>query len=68
MPPIDLNDPDRVVAAFREGASANRGAACRRGSIDVISAPGRLIATGDLHDNPIHFAKAACERTPGGPP
>ncbi|MFI4898280.1 MAG: metallophosphoesterase [Phycisphaerales bacterium JB059] len=57
MPPIDLNDPDRVVAAFRAGASANREAACRQGSIDVISAPGRLIATGDLHDNPIHFAK-----------
>jgi hypothetical protein len=57
VPPIDLNDPDRVVAAFREGASANREAACRRGSIDVINAPGRLIATGDLHDNPIHFAK-----------
>lgn len=39
------------------GADANRGAACRRASIEVISAPGRLIATGDLHDNPVHFQK-----------
>lgn len=38
-------------------AEANRDASCRRGSIDVISAPGRLIATGDLHDNPLHLAR-----------
>lgn len=57
MPTIDLSDPDRVCSAFLEGARANREASCRRGSIDVIHAPGRLIATGDLHDNPIHFAR-----------
>lgn len=44
------------------GAAANRAAACRRGSIDWVE-PSRdrsgrtLIATGDLHDNPIHFAR-----------
>ncbi len=54
---IDLNDPDAVCAAFCAGGEANRESACRTGSIDVISAPGRLIATGDLHDNPIHFAR-----------
>lgn len=57
MPPIDLNDPDAVCSAFLSGARANREAPCRQGSIDVIRSPGRLIATGDLHDNPIHFAK-----------
>lgn len=54
---IDLRDPEAVCRALIEGAEANRGAACRQGSIDVISPPGRLIATGDLHDNPMHFAK-----------
>lgn len=42
---------------LRAGAAANRAAACRKGSIDIIYPPGRLIATGDLHDNPIHFDK-----------
>lgn len=54
---IDLKSPDEVCRVLREGADANRSASCRRGSIDAIAAPGRLIATGDLHDNPIHLAK-----------
>lgn len=54
---LDLQDPDAVIAAFRAGALANRAAACRKGSIDAIAAPGRLIATGDLHDNPLHLAR-----------
>lgn len=57
MHPIDLRDPDAVCRALTEGAEANREAECRQGSIDVISPPGRLIATGDLHDNPMHFAR-----------
>jgi hypothetical protein len=40
-----------------DGASANLDAACRQKSIDIISPPGRLIATGDLHDNPLHFMR-----------
>ncbi|MDX2131923.1 MAG: hypothetical protein SFY69_07725 [Planctomycetota bacterium] len=81
---IDMRDPGAVEAALRDGAAANRGARCRRGSIDVVDATGagsderpaperprpdesrpeegrpadtalRLIATGDLHDNPLHF-------------
>lgn len=55
--PINLTDADAVADALREGAAANRGAACRRGSIDVVEGRGRLIATGDLHDNPIHFGR-----------
>lgn len=44
-----------AVDALRAGADANLSAACRIGSIDLIRAPGRLIATGDIHDNPKHF-------------
>lgn len=46
-----------MIDALRAGAHANRNATCRRGSIDEIAPPGRLIATGDLHDNPINFQK-----------
>jgi hypothetical protein len=56
-PHLQLESAESVVGALRAGASANRGAACRRGSIDAIGGPGRLIATGDLHDNPINFRK-----------
>lgn len=55
--PPDLRDPDAVCAALARGAAANLGAACRRGSIDVIAGPARLIATGDLHDNPVHLER-----------
>lgn len=54
---IDLQSADAVRGAFAAGARANREAACRRGSIDLIEPPGTLIATGDLHDNPVHFQK-----------
>lgn len=53
---IDLQDPEAVCDAFVRASEANRDASCRRGSIDLIEAPGRLIATGDLHDNPVHLA------------
>lgn len=54
---LGLQDSSQVCELFRAGAKACREAACRRGSIDVIRAPGRLIATGDLHDHPINFKK-----------
>ncbi len=57
MPPLDLQSSDAVIEAFQRGTQANLTAPCRQGSIDVITAPGKLIATGDLHDNPIHYAK-----------
>lgn len=53
---LDLRDPGAVAAVFSAGAAANLGAACRRGSVDVVEG-GRLIATGDLHDNPLHMAR-----------
>jgi hypothetical protein len=54
---LDLQNPESVCEALHAGAAANRSAPCRRGSIDLINPPGTLIATGDLHDNPLHFAR-----------
>lgn len=54
---IDLKDPDAVRGILDAGAAASRDAPCRRGSIDSIEAPGTLIATGDLHDNPLHLSR-----------
>tara|TARA_R110000782_G_scaffold45706_10_gene101368 strand:+ start:17346 stop:18236 length:891 start_codon:yes stop_codon:yes gene_type:complete len=70
VPPLDLANAEAVIEALRAGASANRDAACRRGSIDRVEAPGRLIATGDIHDNPLNFATvvAAAGLTTGDEP
>lgn len=57
MQSIDLQNAEAVREVFLAGARANREAACRQGSIDIVRAPGRLIATGDLHDNPLHLAR-----------
>ncbi len=52
---LDLSRADVVREIFLAGARACRSASCREGSIEHIRAPGRLIATGDLHDNPFHL-------------
>jgi hypothetical protein len=52
---LNLQDPESVRDVFLRGAKACRIAKCRHGSIEQIHAPGRLICTGDLHDNPTHF-------------
>jgi hypothetical protein len=57
LPTLNTTDVDSVLGALEAGARANLSASCRARSIDSISAPGRLIATGDLHDNPVHFEK-----------
>lgn len=44
-----------AVDALQAGARANVEASCRLGSIDRVRGPGRLIATGDIHDNPDHL-------------
>ncbi len=55
-----MTDAESVIEALMDGAAANRTAPCRQGSLDVVDSRGepspRLIATGDLHDNPMHFA------------
>lgn len=48
-----------MSSVFAQAAIACRDAACRRGSIDEINVPARLIATGDLHDNPLHLSRVA---------
>lgn len=57
VPPLDASSLASVAGALQAGAAANLGALCRKGSIDVIRPPGELIATGDLHDNPINYRK-----------
>jgi hypothetical protein len=57
FPPLDASSAPSVIAALQAGAAANLGALCRKGSIDIIHAPGELVATGDLHDNPINYRK-----------
>jgi hypothetical protein len=56
---IDLASPSGVIDVLRRGTEANLTAACRRGSVDEITggAGDVLIATGDLHDNPMHLAR-----------
>lgn len=60
---LDTRDADSVIAALRAGTEASRSADCRRGSCDVIGpfsagdADATLIATGDIHDNPVHLAR-----------
>ena len=54
---LDLSCAENVIAALQRGAEANGQADCRDGSTDRIGAPGRLIATGDLHDNPAHMMR-----------
>ena len=67
---LNLRDAGAVIALFEAGSRANFDAPCRRGAIDVIAAPGRLIATGDLHDNPMHLIKLveAAHMGPGATP
>jgi len=54
---FDARSPLEAARVFHEAAEANLSAACRRGAVDHIGARGTLLATGDLHDNPIHFAR-----------
>ena len=54
---LQLNQAGTVIDLMMAGAEANRNASCRQGSVDVIEAPGLLLATGDLHDNPMHMSK-----------
>ena len=52
-----LSDAIEVVALFERAAEAMLGSPQRVGSAVVVPARGRLLATGDLHDNPENFAK-----------
>ncbi|MGD9789650.1 MAG: metallophosphoesterase [Phycisphaerales bacterium] len=54
---VNLQDATSVCECLLSGARANRTAPGRKGSIDQIESPGTLIATGDLHDNPMHMER-----------
>jgi hypothetical protein len=57
---LNLKDADEVVRVLRTGAEACLHAPGRAGSCTVVDArerPVRLVATGDLHDNPLHLAR-----------
>lgn len=81
---LNLMDADSVIDALERGARANLTSRVRVGSCDVIGpiSPDQreraeqagdrwLIATGDLHDNPVHMARvvqAAGMTEPDEPP
>lgn len=54
---LDLASADEVCRILQSAAEASRDAFCRLGSIDWADAPGSLVATGDIHDNPLHLAR-----------
>lgn len=54
---VDLRDPVAVCDALHAGTRANLEAPCRDRSIDRLDSPAQLVATGDLHDNPLHLAR-----------
>ena len=65
---VNLRDAEAVAELFHDAVQAMRACAYRRGSAIRIPARGRLLATGDLHDNPIHLSKiihlAKLDRSP----
>lgn len=50
-----FTNADRVVELLDGAATALRNCPLRRGASVRLPARGRLLATGDLHDNPLHF-------------
>ena len=57
LAPFDTHDPKAVVQLLADATSANLDANCRVGCIDRVQPIGALLATGDLHDNPLNFAR-----------
>jgi hypothetical protein len=54
---IDDCDPVAVATLLQAASESMLDAPGRRGCVAAIAGKGRLLATGDLHDNPMHFAK-----------
>ncbi|MEQ8317453.1 MAG: hypothetical protein RIE77_07690 [Phycisphaerales bacterium] len=54
---LDLGSVDVVCQTLEAAAEASHDASCRRGSVDWVEAPGSLVATGDIHDNPLHLSR-----------
>ncbi len=48
---LDLRDPETVIGLFRRAAEANLHDPARKGGSTHLQAAGRLLMSGDLHDN-----------------
>src|SRR5687767_13520793 len=55
--PVNLRDASAVISLFERAAESMRRSPVRSGSVIRLPARGRLLATGDLHDNPVHLQK-----------
>lgn len=53
----DTRNAQAVIELFEQAATILRDSPLRKGSIVRLPARGRLLVTGDLHDNPIHLRK-----------
>lgn len=54
---FDAKDPMMVARVFREAAEVNLRSKWREGSSIRLPGSGRLLMTGDLHDNALHYRK-----------
>jgi hypothetical protein len=54
---VDLSDATAVAELLDRAAAALRDSSLRAGSCLRLPRRGRLVVTGDLHDNPIHFER-----------
>ena len=55
--PVDLNNAEAVIDLFQEAATLLRDDPNRAGARVVLPPRGRLVVTGDLHENPFHYRK-----------
>jgi hypothetical protein len=54
---VNLRDAGAVIELFHAASTQLLRSPLRQGSIDRLPARGRLLLTGDLHDNPVHLNK-----------
>ena len=54
-PPISMQDARAVAGLLDEAAGVMRAHPTRRGSSVRLGRAGRIVLTGDMHDNPVHF-------------
>ncbi len=59
MPPaeLDFQDPAVVIDLFERAAAANRKSRRRKGALVSLPKRGRVLITGDLHDNGLNFQR-----------
>lgn len=54
---VNMRDAQAVISLFEQAARSLRASPVRAHSVVRLPAHGRLLATGDLHDNPVHLQK-----------